>query len=122
MAWPAPSVTTGRTTRVSSRWYQEQRQAIVKLKSETDFVAASDLVQSEAGTLAKLVIADGEAAVPSDRGADDLKITLKEKIELGDVVIEAAPGNVSTATCTCRVAVGSTPCWSRWPMRPGNCP
>ena len=46
--------------------------------------------------MAKLVIAEGEAAV-AKRSAelDDLKITLKEKIELGDVVrIEAAPGNV----------------------------
>src|SRR4029078_13234243 len=70
--------------------------AIVKLKSETDFVASSDLFKAEADTLAKLVIAEGEAAV-AQRAAqlDDLKITLKEKIELGDVVrLEAAPGNV----------------------------
>ena len=70
--------------------------AIVKLKSETDFVAGSDLFKSEADTLAKLVIAEGEAAA-TKRAAelDDLKITLKEKIELGDVVrIEAGPGNV----------------------------
>ncbi|MEY2523008.1 MAG: elongation factor Ts, partial [Ilumatobacteraceae bacterium] len=70
--------------------------AIVKLKSETDFVAGSDLFKAEADTLVKLVIAEGEAAV-AQRAAqlDDLKITLKEKIELGDVVrFEAAPGNV----------------------------
>ena len=69
--------------------------AIVKLKSETDFVAASDLFKSEADALAKLVIAEGEAAV-SKRAAelDDLKITLKENIDLGEVVrIEAAEGN-----------------------------
>jgi elongation factor Ts len=70
--------------------------AIVKLKSETDFVAASDLFKGEAETLAKLVIAEGEAAVAKRASQlDDLKITLKEKIELGDVVrIEAGPGNV----------------------------
>jgi elongation factor Ts len=70
--------------------------AMVKLKSETDFVASSELFKAEAEELAKLVVAKGEAAV-AERSAilDDLKITLKEKIELGEVVrIEAAPGNV----------------------------
>jgi elongation factor Ts len=70
--------------------------AMVKLKCETDFVAASDQFKGEADTLATLVAAKGEAAV-AERATilDDLKITLKEKIELGDVVrIEAAPGNV----------------------------
>jgi elongation factor Ts len=70
--------------------------AIVKLKSETDFVAGSDLFKAEAETLTKLVIADGEAAVATRSSQlDDLRITLKENISLGDVVrIEAAPGNV----------------------------
>ena len=70
--------------------------AIVKLKSETDFVAASDLFKAEAAALVELVVDKNEAAV-AERAAilDDLKITLKEKIELGEVVrIEAAPGNV----------------------------
>lgn len=70
--------------------------AMVKLKSETDFVASSDQFKGEAETLARLVAAKGEAAV-AERSAvlDDLKIVLKEKIELGEVVrIEAAPGNV----------------------------
>lgn len=70
--------------------------AIVKLKSETDFVASSEQFKGEAQALAELVAAKGEAAV-AERAAilDDLKIVLKEKIELGDVVrIEAAPGNV----------------------------
>jgi elongation factor Ts len=69
--------------------------AIVKLKCETDFVAASDQFKAEADTLAKLVAASGEAAVAERaKELDDLKITLKEKIELGDVVrIEAAAGN-----------------------------
>src|SRR3954470_13993981 len=69
--------------------------AIVKLKCETDFVAGSDQFKSEADTLAKLVAANGEAAVAERaKELDDLKITLKENIELGEVVrIEAAAGN-----------------------------
>ncbi len=70
--------------------------AMVKLKSETDFVASSELFKAEAAALVELVVDKGEAAV-AERASilDDLKITLKEKIELGDVVrIEAAPGNV----------------------------
>jgi elongation factor Ts len=69
--------------------------AMVKLKCETDFVASSDQFKAEAAALAELVVAKGEAAV-AERATilDDLKITLKEKIELGEVVrIEAAPGN-----------------------------
>lgn len=70
--------------------------AIVELKCETDFVAGSDQFKAEADALAALVCAKGEAAV-AERTAqlEELKITLKEKIELGDVVrIAAAPGNV----------------------------
>ena len=70
--------------------------AIVKLKSETDFVASSDQFKAEAQILAELVAAKGESAV-AERSAilDDLKITLKEKIELGEVVrIDAAAGNI----------------------------
>jgi elongation factor Ts len=70
--------------------------AMVKLKCETDFVAASDLFKAEGAALVALVVAKGEAAV-AERSSilDDLKITLKEKIELGEVVrIEAAPGNI----------------------------
>jgi elongation factor Ts len=70
--------------------------AIVKLKCETDFVASSDRFKAEADALAALVVAKGEGAV-GERSAqlDDMKITLKENIELGDVVrIEAAAGNV----------------------------
>jgi elongation factor Ts len=70
--------------------------AIVKLKCETDFVASSDLFKAEADTLTKLVV-DGNEGSVATRSAqlDDLKITLKEKIELGDVVrFEAADGNI----------------------------
>ena len=70
--------------------------ALVELKCETDFVASSDQFKSEADALAKLVAAEGEDAVESRRGSlDDLKIALKENIDLGRVVrLEAAPGQV----------------------------
>lgn len=70
--------------------------AIVKLKCETDFVAASEAFVAEAQTLADLVRAKGESAVAERaKQLDDLKIVLKEKIELGEVVrFEAAAGNI----------------------------
>jgi len=70
--------------------------AIVKLKCETDFVAGSEQFIAEAEALADLVIAKGEAAVGErNQQLEDLKILLKEKIDLGDVVrFEAASGNV----------------------------
>jgi elongation factor Ts len=70
--------------------------AMVELKSETDFVAKSEEFLTVAQALADAVAADGEGAVDSmkDR-VDDLKVTLKENIEVGRVVrIEAADGNV----------------------------
>lgn len=69
---------------------------IVKLRCETDFVAGSDQFKAEADELVRLVAAEGADAVAKRAGnLEDLKITLKEKIELGDVVrFEAAPGNV----------------------------
>ena len=69
--------------------------AIVQLKSETDFVAGSDQFKDEAASLLDLVAANGTEAI-AERTAEleELKITLKEKIELGDVVrFEAADGN-----------------------------
>jgi elongation factor Ts len=69
--------------------------AIVKLKSETDFVASSEQFKAEADALVRLVVDKGESAV-ADRAAEleTLKITLKERIELGEVIrIEAAAGN-----------------------------
>ncbi|MET0579125.1 MAG: translation elongation factor Ts, partial [Ilumatobacteraceae bacterium] len=65
---------------------------LVELKSETDFVAGSEHFKLEAQELAHLVAAKGAEAV-SDRQdrLEDLKITLKEKIEVGRVVrLEAA--------------------------------
>ena len=70
--------------------------AMAKLKCETDFVASSDNFKAEADALAKAVLAKGEAGV-ADRDAqiEDLKIVLKEKIEVGETVqFTAAPGNI----------------------------
>lgn len=70
--------------------------AIVELKSETDFVAGSDQFKDEADALVALVAAKGVDAV-SERNTEleELKVTLKENIGLGEVKrIEAAEGNV----------------------------
>jgi len=70
--------------------------ALVQLKSETDFVAKSPQFVALADELAQLVADEGEDAVSARRDAiDDLKVTLKENIALGEVVrFSAAPGNV----------------------------
>jgi elongation factor Ts len=70
--------------------------ALVELKCETDFVAKSDDFIATAQALADAVAADGEGAVASlAERVDDLKVTLKENIEVGKVVrIDAAAGNV----------------------------
>ncbi|MGH9117522.1 MAG: translation elongation factor Ts [Acidimicrobiales bacterium] len=70
--------------------------AIVELKCETDFVAKSDGFVAAAQELADAIAADGEGAVDDFKDAvDDLKITLKENIEVGQTVrIDAADGNV----------------------------
>ena len=70
--------------------------ALVELKCETDFVAGSEQFKSEADALAKLVAAESAEAVASRQSnLDDLKITLKENIELGRVVrLEAGSGEV----------------------------
>ena len=70
--------------------------AIVKITSETDFVASSEHFKNEAQTLVALVAAKGEDAVTErTKELEDLRILLKEKIELAQVVrFEAAPGNV----------------------------
>lgn len=74
----------------------DQVGALVELKSETDFVASSEHFKLEAQELARLVAAKGvEAVAERAERLEDLKITLKEKIELGRVArVEAAPGDV----------------------------
>lgn len=65
--------------------------ALVELKCETDFVAGSDQFKAEAETLAKLVVAGDESSVSTRQAElEDLKITLKENIELGRVKRVAA--------------------------------
>jgi len=70
--------------------------AIVELKCETDFVASSERFKQLASDLASLVALRGESAAEQRaKELEDLRITLKEKIELGDVVrIEASDGHV----------------------------
>ncbi len=70
--------------------------AMVELKSETDFVASSEHFKREAQELAHLVASKGtEAAGERQDRLEDLKITLKEKIEIGRVVrLEAQDGQV----------------------------
>lgn len=72
------------------------RAAIAKLKCETDFVASSDNFKAEAEAVARAVLEGGESAAASRaEQVDDLKVTLKEKIEVGEVVqFVAAQGNV----------------------------
>ncbi len=70
--------------------------ALVALKCETDFVAASEHFKLEAQDLARVVVAKGTEAV-ADRQPrlDDLKITLKENIELGEIVrLEASDDEI----------------------------
>ena len=72
------------------------RASIIKLKCETDFVASSDGFKAAADALAQSILEKGEAGL-SDHSTkiDDLKITLKEKIEVGEIIrFEAASGNV----------------------------
>ncbi len=73
--------------------------ALVYLKSETDFSAKSDDFQSFVQKLADAVLADGEAAVASlDAELEELKLSLKENIEVGTAVrYEAAEGKVIDA-------------------------
>ena len=70
--------------------------ALVELKSETDFVAKSPQFVSLVNKLAEDVASNGESVVESySEAIDDLKLTLKENIAVGQVVrFEAAPGNV----------------------------
>ena len=70
--------------------------ALVQLKCETDFVAKNPDFVALVNDLAELVAKSGEGAVGDKQSAiDDLKITLKENIELGQVIrFEAADGAV----------------------------
>jgi elongation factor Ts len=66
--------------------------AIVQLKCETDFVAKNPDFVALANDLAELVAKNGESAVSERQDdLDNLKITLKENIQLGQVVRVDAP-------------------------------
>ncbi len=61
--------------------------AMVELKCETDFVAASEHFKLEAQALAHLVaVKGGEAVAERHDRLEDLKLTLKENIEVGRIV------------------------------------
>ena len=70
--------------------------ALVQLKSETDFVAKNSDFVNTANDIAELVAKQGEAAVGQKTDViDDLKVLLKENIQLGKVArIEAKDGQV----------------------------
>jgi elongation factor Ts len=70
--------------------------AIVELKCETDFVAKSEGFTRVVQELADAVAAEGDSAAEARKDAvDDLKVTLKENIEIGRVVrLDAAPDHV----------------------------
>jgi elongation factor Ts len=71
--------------------------ALAELKCETDFVAKSDAYRQLVQDIADAVAADGESAVEGFKDAvDDLKLTLKENIEVGRVArAELQPGQVA---------------------------
>ena len=80
---------------------------MVELKCETDFVAKSEQFNAVANELAQAVLAGGPDAASQRSGdLDELKISLKENIELGRVVqfVKRPTGASSTATCTCRAS------------------
>lgn len=61
--------------------------ALVQLKCETDFVAKSDDFTNLVNEIAEAVAAGGPDAVAGfQERVDDLRVTLKEHIEVGDVV------------------------------------
>ncbi len=70
--------------------------AIAELKCETDFVAKSDQFSNLVQEIATIVALEGEeAAAKKNDAIDDLKVVLKENIELGRVVrVEAGEGSV----------------------------
>tara|TARA_B100000959_G_scaffold268690_1_gene313678 strand:- start:3359 stop:4150 length:792 start_codon:yes stop_codon:yes gene_type:complete len=73
-----------------------QRAALVHLKCETDFSAKSDGFLSLVDELTNAVLTEGEGAVDARSSAiDDLRLSIKENIEVGQVsLIEAGDGNM----------------------------
>ena len=73
--------------------------SLVHLKSETDFSAKSDDFQAFVQKMADAVLADGEGAIAAlDAELEELKLTLKENIEVGTAIrYEAAEGKTIDA-------------------------
>jgi elongation factor Ts len=69
--------------------------AIVQLKCETDFSAKSEAFTTLVSELAATVLAHGPDAIDTKTAAlEDLKLTIKENIEVGTVArVDAADGN-----------------------------
>jgi elongation factor Ts len=68
--------------------------AIVELKCETDFVAKSEAFLDVLDALVASVVADGSVDPHKER-VDDLKVTLKENIDVGRVVrVDVADGQI----------------------------
>jgi len=66
--------------------------ALVELNCETDFVAKSPEFNALLEKLAGAVVADGEGAIAAHQNqVDDLRITLKENIAVGQVIRFEAP-------------------------------
>jgi elongation factor Ts len=66
--------------------------ALVELKAESDFVAKSPQFVDAADRLARTVAAEGEGAVADLKDViDDLRLSLKENIEVGTIVRFTAP-------------------------------
>ncbi len=71
--------------------------AIAQLKCETDFVAKSDQFSTLVQEIATIAATDGveTATTAKAEAIDDLKVVLKENIELGEIIrFEAGDGNV----------------------------
>ena len=70
--------------------------AIVQLRCETDFSAKNERFTSLVEALAQAVLRDGPGAVESfGASLEDLKLTLKENVEVGAVeLVEVADGNI----------------------------
>jgi elongation factor Ts len=77
-------------------WIADDAAALVELKSESDFVAKSPQFVEVTDRLAQAVASDGEGAVETLKDlVDDLRLSLKENIEVGKVVrFVAEPGHL----------------------------
>jgi len=73
----------------------EDRAAMVHLKCETDFSAKSDQFLTLVDELASAVLEKGEEAAAANSAVlDDIRLSIKENVEIGKVIlVEAADGN-----------------------------